>query len=212
MERRDAVRLLDRDTNTRRTRGRWTGWYNLGVWASDSSTIERHSVKRQGDADGDVAVDTLVISSQAPAAGALQIKLRLFSQDGTIVPTVRSASVSYSSTKPVKQPASSPVDPGVRGKVLPVPACSQMVYAGGDEWCSPTSTSMVLAYWAGDSGLCEPRVRSAVAGVYDWMDDGYGTGRTALATPPRRDSRRMSSASVAWWSLSRGSGQESLSW
>ena len=38
-----------------------------------------------------------------------------------------------------------------------------MVYTdGGAVWCSPTSTSMVLAYWAGDTGPCEPRVRAAV--------------------------------------------------
>ncbi len=32
--------------------GRWTKWYNLGVWASDKSTVERHSVNGQSDADG----------------------------------------------------------------------------------------------------------------------------------------------------------------
>ncbi len=50
-----------------------------------------------------------------------------------------------------------------------------MVYPdGGTVWCSPTSTSMVLAYWAGDTGPCEPRVRAAVEGVYDWVYDGHG--------------------------------------
>ena len=50
-----------------------------------------------------------------------------------------------------------------------------MVYPdGGTVWCSPTSTSMVLAYWAGDAGPCEPRVRAAVDGVYDWVYDGHG--------------------------------------
>ena len=50
-----------------------------------------------------------------------------------------------------------------------------MVYPdGGEVWCSPTSTSMVLAYWAGDTGPCEPRVRAAVEGVYDWVYDGHG--------------------------------------
>jgi hypothetical protein len=50
-----------------------------------------------------------------------------------------------------------------------------MVYPdGGEVWCSPTSTSMVLGYWDQDSGPCEPRVRAAVAGVYDWLYDGDG--------------------------------------
>jgi hypothetical protein len=50
-----------------------------------------------------------------------------------------------------------------------------MVYPdGGEVWCSPTSTSMVLGYWSKDTGPCEPRVRAAVEGVYDWVYDGHG--------------------------------------
>jgi hypothetical protein len=33
---------------------------------------------------------------------------------------------------------------------------------------------MVLKYWAKDTGPCEPVVRAAVAGVNDWVYDGYG--------------------------------------
>ena len=33
---------------------------------------------------------------------------------------------------------------------------------------------MVLGYLTGDTGPCEPRVRAAVEGVYDWMYDGHG--------------------------------------
>ena len=53
-----------------------------------------------------------------------------------------------------------------------------MVYIdGGEVWCSPTSTSMVLGYWSGggeDAVSCETRVRAAVAGTYDWVYDGHG--------------------------------------
>jgi hypothetical protein len=50
-----------------------------------------------------------------------------------------------------------------------------MVYPdGGEVWCSPTSTSLVLGYWNKDTGPCEPRVRAAVDGVYDWIYDGHG--------------------------------------
>jgi Peptidase_C39 like family len=60
-------------------------------------------------------------------------------------------------------------------RVLAVPECSQMVYPdGGEVWCSPTSTSMVLAYWQTATGPCEPRVRAAVDGVFDWIYDGHG--------------------------------------
>lgn len=50
-----------------------------------------------------------------------------------------------------------------------------MVYPdGGEVWCSPTSTSMVLGYWEHDTGPCAPRVHAAVDGVYDWLYDGHG--------------------------------------
>jgi hypothetical protein len=52
-----------------------------------------------------------------------------------------------------------------------------MIYPdGGNVWCSPTSTAMVLRYWAGDttSTACETHVRAALGGVYDWNYRGYG--------------------------------------
>ena len=154
--------------------GRWTKFYNLGVWAADSSTVERHSVNQQGDADGYVAVDTLVLTAKKVSASAFQLKVRLFSADGTTVPSLRNLSLAFSSTpgKPDTLPSG---DPALWNRVLAVPECSQMVYPdGGEVWCSPTSTSMVLGYWEQDSGPCEPRVRAAVAGVYDWLYDGHG--------------------------------------
>ncbi len=154
--------------------GRWTKWYNMGVWAADDSTIKRHSVEQQGDADGYVATDTLVMSKKTVAT-ALQIKVRLFQAEGIIaVPTVRNMAVTYSTSAPKKATLSTG-DPELWETLIDVPQCSQMVYEGGGEvWCSPTSTSMVLGYWAQDSGPCEPRVRDAVAGVYDWIYDGHG--------------------------------------
>jgi len=155
--------------------GRWTKWYNLGIWASDYSTIQRHSVKLQGDSDGYVAVDTLVLSDKQPAATAFQLKLRLFSQSSTAAPSVRNAAVTYSTSAPKKAGTLAPGDPSLWNQVLEVPQCSQMVYPdGGEVWCSPTSTSMVLGYWEHDTGPCAPRVHAAVDGVYDWVYDGHG--------------------------------------
>ena len=152
--------------------GRWTKWYVLGIWAAGNSTIERHSVNGQADSDGTVAVDTLVLAKKT-FANAFQLKLRLFSTGGAI-PSLRNASVAYSTT------ASKPStlvsgNPALWNHSLDVPKCSQMVYPdGGEVWCSPTSTSMVLGYWANATGQCEPRVRAAVAGVYDWLYNGHG--------------------------------------
>jgi len=154
---------------------RWSKWYSLGIWASDYTTINRHSVRLQGDNDGFVAVDTFVSSNKKETTNKFQLKLRLFSVDGTVSPTVRNASVAYSTSAPKKVDTASSGNPANWNTLINVPQCSQMVYPdGGEVWCSPTSTSMVLGYWTQDTGPCEPRVRAAVAGVYDWIYDGHG--------------------------------------
>jgi hypothetical protein len=151
---------------------RWSKWYILGIWASDYSTIERHSVRSQGDSDGFVAVDTFVSSNKKETTSTFQLKVRLFSEDGTVTPIVRNTSVAYSTEAPKRAVVSPNTSTPT---VLNVPKCSQMVYPdGGEVWCSPTSTSMVLAYLDGYVGPCEPRVRAAVDGVFDWIYDGHG--------------------------------------
>ena len=154
--------------------GRETKEYNLGVWASGDTDITRHSVRLQGDADGYVAVDTLVLSSKSGGAEAYRLKVRLFSVDGSAKPTVRNLSLAYSTT-PTKKVTLASGNPDLWGNLLAVPECSQMVYPdGGEVWCSPTSTSMVLSYWGGYTGPCEPVVRATVDGVYDVIYDGHG--------------------------------------
>lgn len=166
-----------------RYRSRWSKWYVLGIWASDDSTIRRHSVKHQGDADGFVAVDTFVSTNQEETTDAFQLRLRLFSADGSAIPVVQNISVAYSTAKP----ASVPVSRGDQSRwntFLNVLQCSQMVYPnGGNVWCSPTSLAMVLSYWDGYIGPREPRVRSFVDGVFDWIFGGHGNWpfNTALA-------------------------------
>lgn len=152
---------------------RWTKWYNLGVWASGTETIRRHSVDSQEDADGTVAAETLIKTNMKAVTNAYQLKVRLFSEDGKSTPVVRYLSSATSTTRPKKSKPSAG-NPDNFNTLLAVPECSQMVYEGGDVWCSPTSVSMVLSYWQGYSGACEPGVRAAVAGIYDWIYKGTG--------------------------------------
>ena len=154
---------------------RWSKWYVLGIWASDDSTIERHSVRLQGDSDGSVAVDTFVSSNKKETTNAFQLKIRLFSADKISTASVRNASVAYSTSAP-KSAAVSSGNPALWDMQLAVPQCSQMVYPGGGEvWCSPTSTSMVLGYWNTDPGSdCAAREATAVDGIFDWVYDGHG--------------------------------------
>ncbi|MEA2490481.1 MAG: hypothetical protein QOH21_2273 [Acidobacteriota bacterium] len=152
----------------------WTKWYNLGVWDDDNSTVHRHSVKAQGDTAGSVSTDTLMLSTKNAAANAVQVKVRLFSDSGVNLPTVRNASIATSST-PAAPSTLLAGDPAKWNRLLNVPQCSQMVYPdGGTVWCSPTSTSMVLGFLTNDTATCETRVRAATAGVHDWIFGGYG--------------------------------------
>ena len=153
--------------------GRLTKWYSAGVWAADGSTVARHSVAGQDDGDAALATDTLVIADGKPAAEALQVKVRFMTARPDAVPSLRLAAVAVA-TAPPKQPGGPAGDPARWNKVLDVVACTQSYPDGGEGWCSPTSTSMVVGYWAHDAGPCEPRVRAAVDGVYDWIYDGHG--------------------------------------
>ncbi|MDQ3704230.1 MAG: peptidase C39 family protein [Chloroflexota bacterium] len=159
-----------------RTTSGWSRWYNLGVWRSGPDEAMRHSVEGQADADGYVDVDTLKLGERGKplTATAYQLKFRLFSKSREALPSVTNAAVVVS-TSPRTPPVLAPGNPARWDKVLPVPECSQMVYPdGGEVWCSPTSVSMVLGYWAGRSGSCEPGVRAAVTGVYDRVYEGHG--------------------------------------
>ncbi|WP_164000724.1 peptidase C39 family protein [Pyxidicoccus caerfyrddinensis] len=154
--------------------GAWTKWFSLGVWASDASPVRRHSVDSQADTVARVAIDTLLVTSKKAAASAWQVKTRLFSVDGVATPTLH-ASALTTSTSPESRPTVPPGNPARWNQVLAVPQCSQMVYPdGGEVWCSPTSTAMVLKYWTGDTSGCEPAVRATVSGVYDWYYGGHG--------------------------------------
>lgn len=153
---------------------RWSKWYILGIWAADDSTMRRHSVQSQKDADGTVADDTFISSHTEETTDKFQLKLRLFSADGVSTPSIQNVSVACSTAKP-KTASVSAGNPALWNTLLKVPAYSQMVYPdGGSVWCSPTSTAMVLAYYDGYSGAPESRVRAAVSGVYDWIYDGHG--------------------------------------
>jgi peptidase C39-like protein len=152
---------------------RWSQWYVLGIWAADTATIARHSVKGQKDPDGSVADDTFIASTEMET-NKFQLKLRVFSADGTSTPIVRNVAVAYSTSIP-KSANVSAGNPALWNRLIPVPEFSQMVYPdGGSVWCSPTSTSMVLSFLDDYEGDCAPRVRAAVEGVYDWIYDGHG--------------------------------------
>jgi hypothetical protein len=159
-----------------RIAGTWSKEFILGIWASGTGTVERHSVQAQGDGTAFVAVDTLVLSKKTPDADAYRLKFLLFQATGSsAIPSIRNASLAYSTTpeRPTTLDAGNPAN---WDRTIVVPECSQDEYPGegGEVWCSPTSTSMVLGSWGDGAPDCSTRVHAAVDGVFDWIYDGHG--------------------------------------
>ncbi len=176
--------------------GSWSRWYSLPVWASGVETVRRHSVDGQDHDGGAIETDTLALHGSATAT-AYQLSVTLFSAmpsgpDSRVSPALRRLSVALSHSSSIamgtatRTGVGTPLEDAVVGWAgeLAVPARSQMLagyqglgYGGGGEaWCSPTSTSMLLAYWARRLGRPDlvVSVPAAARGVYDWTYDGGG--------------------------------------
>ena len=136
------------------TDGHWAKWYILGRWSSSDYAFHRTSVGGQGDSDGYVAIDTFFAKDHL--AVAYRLKVTLFRRvDSTESPTLSRLSAIASSLRNQKMtfPSSSTM---TATKDLGVPKYSQEIHHGefpqydngGEAWCSPTSTSMVVAYWS----------------------------------------------------------------
>ncbi|MGN6129827.1 MAG: C39 family peptidase, partial [Nocardioidaceae bacterium] len=133
---------------------RWSRWYSFGVWAEGDAEVRRSSVDGQSDGEADLSVD--VLSAREDAAwSSYQLRVVLGRRPGdTAEPTVRLVAAMVSRLPERLGP---PSVPGVAAGVeLAVPAYSQQLHRGtyaqwgngGESWCSPTSTAMVLDYWS----------------------------------------------------------------
>ncbi|WP_406076948.1 peptidase C39 family protein [Micromonospora sp. NBC_00858] len=141
-----------------------TDWYLLARWAADDRTVRRASVPGQRDGDARVDTDTLVVTG-ATVTG-WQARVTLCRPDGSpAAPVLRSVGAvaaghapAEAASEPGPEEGREPAVGAGRGTVLDVPGYSQRLHAGqhpqwgggGDSWCSPTCTSMVLAYWGAE--------------------------------------------------------------
>ena len=161
-----------RVTLAARVGGTWTKEYDFGPWAFDKSTVSRRSVNGQGDEMGDVFTDTLVLKK---AADAVRVKVWLYSAQPGVTPRARALSLALSDG--TRTPVDGSSDRVAWGTVLDVPLRSQMIYPdGGPVWCSPTSTTMLLGYWA--QRLNRPEIVETVpTAAANTLDEVYeGTG------------------------------------
>lgn len=155
-------------------------FYNLGYWAEDTAEQPRESVTGQKDEDGDVQTDTLSLKW---AADRFQLRITFLGTNAATRPRLMFLGASFLNTKAAF--LAQPPNQSAWGKVLLVPERSQLSDPGGRDWCSPTSVSMVLAYWSAVLKRAELNVElaDAAAGIYDknWPGTGNWSFNAAFA-------------------------------
>nr|WP_245992401.1 C39 family peptidase [Prauserella muralis] len=150
--------------------GERTGWYALGEWAYGDGDITRTSIAGQDDAHATVTVDTLTAK---PGTGlrAYQLRVTLLRAPGSAATPVLRAAGAMTSRVPGRfEVPVSPPGPAC-GVELAVPRYAQNVHrgaypeygGGGESWCSPAATAMVVGYWGRGPG----------AGELAWLPHGY---------------------------------------
>ncbi len=119
-----------------------TKFYTMGLWSLDPARHPRESVAGQQDADGEVSTDTLLLKRPATE---LQVRLTL-GGDAWSKPKLKFLGLALIDTKANCVPL--PPNRAAWNRVLPVPERSQMNYPDGKVLCSPTTVSMLMAFWA----------------------------------------------------------------
>jgi len=170
--------------------GRETKFYAMMTWASGDTDIHRTSTPGQGSPDGDVNIDTFKRAGGAAPLDSYRLRVTLYQRsDSTATPSVQMLAAMVSA--PFKYEIPSPFDGSAID--LQVPAFSQEEHkgefpeydGGGEAWCSPTSTAMVLgALGASPSddelekfpgpAYGDPQVDFAARYTYDWNYKGAG--------------------------------------
>jgi len=167
-----------------------TDWYGLGIWARDDHAVQRTSIRGQSDALGRVDTDTLYARGRPFASYALRVTLERPTPED---PSPRVWMLgAQASDMPFDATASTSPALFNEGVELAVPVYSQEIHAneypqwggGGEVWCSPTSTQMVLEYWGRapsaeqlawvNPAYADPGVAIAARGTYDAAYRGTG--------------------------------------
>ena len=170
--------------------GHLTKYNVMGRWAYDDDTIFRTSVGGQGDADGYVSIDTFFAKDHPLTQ--YQLRVTLYREAGSAArPTLRRVGAVASDAPNEKPYIPSPLG-GAEGITLNVPQFSQEIHSGqypqydggGEAWCSPTSTLMVVAYWDAlpratewswvDPSYADPWVDNTARHVFDYHYNGTG--------------------------------------
>jgi len=190
--------------------GHWAKWYILGRWTYNDSDFHRTSVGGQGDADGFVAIDTFFTKDHPAIADRLRLTIHRRTELTAAQAPVSVSRYSAVASDLRNEKRGFPSATTMNGQTidLGLPQYSQEIHHGhypefdngGEAWCSPTSTAMVVRYWQNTyvqrlaiSRRCQ---RSSVVGVTtnerqlargsNWLaaarntrSDGLSSGRPA---------------------------------
>ena len=159
-----------------RREGHWSQFYQIARWDDRLEASKRTSFAAQRNDDGRVAVDTLVASGPCDA---VQPRFLLYGK-----PTIQACTIALSTAEQAAAPSDLPAI-----AELIVPLRSQLAYPnGGTVWCSPTSVTMLLAYWHAQTGATQLAPYTAFAAVPELAakycyDPAYeGTGNWVFNT------------------------------
>jgi hypothetical protein len=169
--------------------GHWGTWYVLGRWTSSDADFHRTSLGGQGDADGFVSIDTFFAKDHPAVAYRLRLTLYRRANSNASPSVTRYSAVASNLTNEKNTFPSATTMNGTTIN-LNVPKYSQEIHhgefpqfdGGGEAWCSPTSTAMVVAYWqrspAGRelTGIpyADPWVDFTARNVFDYHYKGAG--------------------------------------
>jgi hypothetical protein len=164
-------------------------WYTMARWALKDTDIIRTTVPDQEDAVGYIDVDTFVA---AQPIASYQLRVTLYREQATRKTPALKMVGAMTSSIPDRFTAPAGPSAGAWGVELTVPRYSQNTHVGeypeygggGEAWCSPTSTEMVVEYWGRrpsqddlewvDPNIADPAIPHAARFTYDHDYDGTG--------------------------------------
>ncbi|MGH3705971.1 MAG: peptidase C39 family protein [Agromyces sp.] len=198
---------IELELSARVADGSWTAWFALARWTEhddDARGIRRTTVSGQRDADASVLADTFVVA-EGRAFTAYRLRATFargaeadvdaaasLATVGAMVSSIDEHEHEHGREREHGSEHDRHGRSGAHGVALEVPRFSQQLHrgthvelgGGGEAWCSPTSTAMVLGFWgrlpseqalAGiDAPNGDPQVVWAAAGCHD--QDYGGTG------------------------------------
>ena len=171
-----------------------TPWYVLGRWTAGDGDgdIRRTSLDDQTDGRSTIWTDTFSVDDAASGLrlASYRLRLTLYREPGSgLTPAVHRVGAMASDVPDrFTVPASTPR----LAHELTVPRYSQNIHTGqypeydngGEAWCSPTSSQMIIEYWGRapsaedlawvNPDFADPQVCHAARFTYDYQYEGCG--------------------------------------